>query len=255
MQSCHVKPTIRLALVCLAVALCFGCGKYKEELENQKQQIDRLHSEVQRLSENLGSLEKEKTRLGDDLKGLSDKNTGLQKEVGDLKKAQDAAEEDNTKLRKRNSELQDELESLKRQKADLEREVGELNKRLSEFGPPQKPAQAQPPTAGPQATAGQVSVPAGITPCDAVILYMKRSAAIIKLNQGEQRANLLKQLRREMSKSMKGAPAKAVKSADAWVKEMSATWDKRSDDSIYNLLTSRNAALDACGKKPEDAGF
>jgi phage-related tail protein len=246
---------MRVVLVCLAVALCFGCG-YKDELERQKQQVDRMHSEVQRLSETLGSLEKEKTRLGDDLKVLADKNASLQTEVADLKKAKDSSEADNAKLRKRNSELQDELDSLKRQKTDLEREVGELNKKLSESPPPQGSSQAQPPGSGPQAVPGKVSSgPPPPNPCDTVIVFMKQSAQIIKQNKGNQRTKRLAQLKQELAKSMEGAPPKAVKSAEAWVNELSATWDKRNDDSVYKLLTLRNAALEACGMKPQEVGF
>jgi len=256
MQSCHVRPAMRMALLCVAVSLCFGCGKYKEELEQQKQQVGTLQAQVQRLSETSASLDKEKSRLGDELKALSDKNASLQKEMADLKKVQNSQERETGELKKRNSELQDQLESLKRQKTDLEREVGELNQRLSELAPPEKPSQAEPSEKAPQVMPGPVSSAATPpTPCDAVIQYMKRSGEIVRLNKGDQREKLLKQLKQELAHSMKGAPAKAVKSADAWVKELSATWDKRHDDSVYNLLSLRNAALDACGKKPEDAGF
>jgi hypothetical protein len=54
---------------------------------------------------------------------------------------------------------------------------------------------------------------------------------------------------------MKGAPTQAVKSAHAWVNELSTSWDKPGEKTVYNLLTNRNAALDACGKTPDEAGF
>jgi len=247
----------KLCLVCLAVAVVSGCGRYKEDLENAKQQIDRLNSETKKLSEIAANLEKEKTRLNDELKLLSDKNAKIQQEVAELRRAKEALSKENADLKKRNSAIQEEATTLKREKSDLLRELEELKKRGGESAEPGKalaPGAAE--TTPRQTAKEQVSKPQEQSnPCDAVVEFMKRNGEIVRQHTGEERARLVEQVKRDYAARMRGAPERAIKAAEAWVSELISNWDKPKDDTVFNLITKRNAALEACKKNPEDAGF
>jgi len=247
----------KLCIVCLAVAVASGCGRYKEELESAKQQIDRLTSETKRLTEVAANLEKEKTRVSDELKLLSDRNAKMQQEMEALKKSRTALSDENIELKKRNSVIQDQLTSLKREKSDLLREVEELKKSAAESAQPGKRLDAGraetplEPGAGKQVSRPQEKV----TPCDAVIEFMKRSGEIVRQQKGEERTKSLQLVKQQYAPRMRGAPEKAVKAAEVWVNELSSSWDNPKDDTVFSLLIKRNAALEACNKKPEEAGF
>lgn len=247
----------KLCLVCLAVAVASGCGRYKEELENAKQQIDRLSAENKKLTEVAANLEKEKNRVSDELKLFSDRTSKMQKEMDEAKRAKAAVSEENAELKKRNSAIQEDLTSLRREKADLQRKVEELNKPAAESVQPGKRPEAGFAEMPQQPGAGkQVSKPQGkMTPCDAVIEFMKKSGEIVRQQKGEERTKSLQQVRQQYASRMRGAPAKAVKAAEVWVNELSSSWDNPKGDTVLSLLIKRNAALEACNKKPEDAGF
>ncbi|HTY25160.1 MAG TPA: hypothetical protein VMC85_18660, partial [Desulfomonilaceae bacterium] len=74
-RSASVRTIIRwsskLVLVCIAVILVSGCGRYKEELENAKQQVSNLTVENKKLTDLSASLNQEKGRLNDQIKELS----------------------------------------------------------------------------------------------------------------------------------------------------------------------------------------
>lgn len=247
----------KLCLVCLVVAVASGCGRYKEELENAKQQVDRLTAENKRLTEVAASLEKEKNRVSDELKLLSDKTSKIQKEMDELKRARAAVSEENAELKKRNSAIQGDLVSLRREKADLQRKVEDLNKRAAESVQPGRPPEASLAEMPQQPGAGKrVSKPQGKqTPCDAVVEFMKKSGEIVRQQKGEERTKSLQQVKQQYASLMRGAPEKAVKAAEVWINELSSSWDNPKGDTVLSLLMKRNAALEACNKKPEDAGF
>lgn len=257
MKSCNVNRSTRLLLVCLVVALCFGCGRYKEELDSAKHHIDELNGEIRRLTEANATLDKEKSRLGDEIKALSNKTVGLEKDVAELKKSKASLEDENAKLQKRSGELQEQMNSLDRQKTELEVQVQGLKKGIAELTPTEKPSQIETPEKAPGQMPGQSvsKLSEKLSPCDAVIEFMKRSGEIVRQHKGEQRKKMLQQVKEELVARMKEAPPKAVKAAEAWVKELTTYWDKPHEKFVYNLLTKRNEALDACGKTPEEAGF
>lgn len=247
----------RYLLVSLTMMLCFGCGNYREELESAKLQVDRLSSENRKMAEAAAGLEQEKMRLSDEVKQQSGKSDALRTELAALKKAKASTDDENSQLKRKIAELQNEITSLKLQKADLERERDELKK--INTGPVQEGS-----SRGKEQAGAGVPAPANraetkpsecLTPCDAVVAFMKRSEGIIRNNTGEQRRKLLEQVKRDMGEAMRGAPEKAVKAANSWVNELSRGWDKPGEDIVFKLLNKRNTVLDACGKKPEEAGF
>jgi len=247
----------KLLLVSLAVMLCFGCGRCKQDLETAKQQIDRLNAEVQKSNEVAAGIEKEKIQLRDELKTVSDKSAAAQNDLAEMKKARSSLEEQNAKLKKTNTELQDESNTLKRQKTDLEQQMEELKKRLPESPPLGRPSEILPggsdqgrPAGGPALRPHE-----NLSPCDAVVEFMKKSEGIVRQNRGDERKKLLAGVKEEYAPIMARAPAKAVKAAEAWVNELTSSWDQPGGDMVYRLLVKRNAVLDACGKKPQDAGF
>jgi hypothetical protein len=84
---------------------------------------------------------------------------------------------------------------------------------------------------------------------------MKNSGEIVRQHKGGERAKLLEGVKQVYASQMEGAPEKAKKAAEAWVSELSSSWDRPKDDTVYSLISKRNAAMAACGKKPQDAGF
>jgi outer membrane murein-binding lipoprotein Lpp len=235
----------------VSLLLVSGCGRHKEELESAKQQIEKLNSEIKKLTEEAARLNQEKSQLSEDFKTLSDKNTRMQRELDDLNKAKAALSAENTQIKKKNSEADQEIASLKREKAHLGREVEELNKRAAALAPPSKLPEATPTQRGPQSAKPLED----LSPCDAVLAFMKASEGIVRQQKGTERTKSLEQVKQEYAPRMKGAPAKAIKAAENWVKEGSKWWDESSSDSSSRLLQLRNTVLDACGKSPSGAGF
>jgi len=245
------------ALFCWAVILGIslimlsGCGRYKEELEGAKQQIQKLDAQVKTLTEETSRLKQEKSRLSDDLQAHSDKNTRVQRELDDLNKSKAALFAENSEIKKKNSASEQEIGSLKREKAGLSQEVEELKKRLAELAPPPKPPSTLPTAVSPQAAKPRQE----LSPCDAVLAFMKASEEIVRQQRGTERTKSLEQVKQEYAPKMKGAPEKAINAAENWVKEGTNFWDKPSEDSTFRLLKLRNTVLDACGKSPDEAGF
>ncbi len=241
----------RLSLVCLAVIVMSGCGKQKQELENAKQQIDRLNAETKSLTESFANLGKEKARLQESMKLLSEKNDALEREVAALKRAKASVEKENATLKAGNEEARKELESLKKERDDLKRELETLKK--SAAASPAVSAQPeQKVTAAEQSAA---KPPQATSPCAAVIHYMKKCEAIVRQYKGKERAKLLEQAKQESSPQMRGAPEKAIAAADRWVKEVARMWDKPREDSAFILLSNKDIVLKACHITPEQAGF
>ena len=224
-----------------------GCGRYKEELETAKQQIEKLNSDVKRLTDETARLNNEKSRLSEESKTLSEKNARMQRELDDLSKARAALSAENKEIKQKNSVAEQEIASLKSEKAGLAQEVEELKKRVAETtSPTAVPTEVRPQSA---------KQPEGLSPCDAVIAFMKASEGVIRQQKGKERAKSLEQIKQQYAPRMKGAPEKAVNAAENWVKEGSKFWDQTSDDSTFRLLQLRNSVLEACGKSPDAAGF
>jgi hypothetical protein len=84
---------------------------------------------------------------------------------------------------------------------------------------------------------------------------MKASEGIVRQHKGTERTKLLEQVRQQYAPRMKGAPEKAIKAAENWVKEGSKFWDQSGGDGVFSLLQLRNTVLEACGKSPDAAGL
>jgi len=248
----------RLWLVCLVFLALSGCGSYKDELASAKQQIEKLNGETMKLNEAVANLDKEKTRASNELKLLSEKDAELQKTLQEtldrLRKDHSALADKTSEIERKTAAMEGAVSSLRTDKAELVREVEKLKKRVAVLPEPKEPgseaAECPPDAKEPLSRARET-----LTPCDALIEFMKTSRAIVQGNKGEDRAKLLQQARRDYASRLREAPAKAVKAAESWVEELSASWDKTHNDTIFNLIKKRNAALEACGKKPQDAGF
>ena len=234
-----------------------GCSRYKEELEGAKQQIEKLNAEVNRLTQETARLKEETSRLSDESKALADKNTRMQQDLDGLNKAKAALSTENKDLQKKNKAAEEEITSLKGEKARLAKEIEELKKRVAQMAPPPAPPMpSTPPVTMPTEVGPQsAKQPGELNPCDAVLAFMKASEAVVRQQQGTERAKSLDQVQQQFAPKMKGAPEKAIKAAENWVKEGSKFWDKSTDDSTFRLLQLRNAVLDACGKAPNEGGF
>jgi chromosome segregation ATPase len=238
-------------ILILSLLMVSGCGRYKEELESAKQQIQKLSSDVERLTGEVARLNQEKSRLSDDSKVVSDKNARMQRDLDDLNKARGALSAENKELQKKNKVAEEEIASLKLEKASLAKEIEELKKRVTQLAPtPTSPA-GMPTGVGPQSA----KQPEELSPCDAVIAFMKASEAVVRQQKGTERTKSLEQVKQQFSPKMKGAPEKAIKAAENWVKEGSKFWDQTGGEGVFSLLQLRNIVLDACGKSPDAAGF
>jgi len=238
-------------VVSVLLLMVSGCSRYKEEFENAKQQVDKLNSEVTRLTEEAARLNQDKIRLSNDLNALSDKNTRMQRELDDLNKAKATLSAENKEARQKNSAAEQEIASLKTEKIRMAREIEELKKRVAEMiSPPKSPAT---PTEAGTRGAKQSEEP---SPCDAVVAFMKASEGVVRQQKGEERTKSLEQIREQYAPKMNGAPEKAIKAAEEWVKEGSRFWDDSSaDDAVLRLLQLRNSVLNSCGKTPREGGF
>jgi len=238
----------RLIILMPAILLVSGCGSYKEELEAARQQIVKLNSENSRLNEETGRLNQEKNRLTEESKIIMEKNAQLSREVGALIKAKASITSENKDLRDRNTAAEEQIASLRTEKEKLAKDIEGLKKAAIE------PTQLSSPLA-PDPVAPQGKKTGEMSPCDAVIAYMKASQPIIRQLKGTERAEALERLKQQYAPGMKGAPENAVKAAENWVQDVGKFWDQSKDDAAFTLLRLRNTVLGACGKSPDEAGF
>jgi hypothetical protein len=237
--------TVLLSVLLLMIS---GCGR--KELEDAKQQIDKLTAENKKLTELSASLDNDKNRLNQELKTLSDKNSRMQRELDQLNKSRATLSDENKKLKEKSSAIEQEIASLKSEKSRQAQEIEDLKKRLNDLAPPSKSPALIPGEIGPQG-----SQPKELSPCDAIIEFMKVSEQVVRQQKGNERARSLDQVHKQYSPRMKGAPQKAIKAAEDWVKEGTKFWDQSPDDAVFRLLQLRNTVLNACGKSPDSAGF
>jgi hypothetical protein len=177
----------------------------------------------------------------------------MQGELDDLNKAKASLFAEIKEIKKKDSQAEEEIASLKSEKVRLVQEIEELKKRVADLAPrPISPAPVPVPTEVDPGSAKQREEP---NPCDAVIAFMRASEAIVRQQKGTERTKSLELVKQQYAPRMKGAPEKAIKAAEDWVKEGTNFWDKSSDDSTFRLLQLRNTVLDACSKSPSGAGF
>jgi myosin heavy subunit len=249
LELTSLSGLLRLAVIfTISLLMVSGCGR--KELEDAKQQINNLTAENKKLTELSASLDNDKNRLNQELKTLSDKNSRMQRELDELNKSRATLSDENKKLKEKNSAIEQEIASLKSEKSHQAQEIEGLKKRVAELAPPQKAPALIPSEIGPQS-----SKPKELSPCDAVIEFMKTSEQVVRQQRGAERSRSLEQVKKQYNPRMQGAPAKAIKAAENWVKEGAKFWDESPDDAVLRMLELRNTVLDACGKSPDSAGF
>lgn len=243
-----------IVIVSTSLFLAVGCGRYKEELESAKQQVQKLDSEVKKLSEEVAGLNQHNTRLSGDVKNLSEKNAQIQQELNQANQARAALSGENKEMQKKSKAADEEISTLKREKANLTKEVDELKKQAAEMIPSQKSPGSLMPQARPQSKQQLEK----LNPCDAVLAFMKACEGIVRQQRGPDRTRSLEQLKQLYGPRMQGAPERAIKASEDWVKEAGKLWDESasySSASTLRILELRNVVLEACGKLPGEAGF
>jgi hypothetical protein len=118
--------------------------------------------------------------------------------------------------------------------------------RLAELAPPPQSPAGVPTEIGPVAQAKEK-----LSPCDAVIEFMKESKGLITQQKGKEGAKSLKQIKKRYAPRMQGAPAKAVKAAEDWVKEGTKSWDHVSALNIRERNRLLDVVQNACGKSSD----
>ncbi|WP_157212280.1 hypothetical protein [Desulfomonile tiedjei] len=171
--------------------------------------------------------------------------------MDDLNKTKAALSGENKELKKKYGAVEEEISSLKTEKAKLTQEVEELKKRAANMVPSPGPLAAMPTEVTPE----KAKQPEELSPCDAVLAFMKASERVVRQQKGGERTKALEQVKQQYAPKMKGAPEKARKAAQDWVKEGTKFWDKSSDESSFRLLQLRNTVLETCGKSAREAGF
>lgn len=247
----------RVLLATLVVVIASGCGRYKQDLDEAKQRIENLTAENKRSSEIIANLEQDKRRLTEESQAVDTKVDTLRRELGDLEKSKVALSEEISELKKRNAELLADVNSLRREKTDLSRQIEELKPRAADSAKRtiQTPS-ARPDERTPLIGAGPKMPKAAenMSPCEALQAFMEASEQMVRSYKGGQRIDMLEKVKHEYAPRIKGAPEKAIRNAQAWVDELSSSWDKTRNDTVFNLLIRSNAVADACKKSPSDAG-
>jgi len=167
--------TVLLSVLLLTFS---GCGR--KELEEAKQQISNLTAENQKLSELSAGLNRDKNQLNEQIITLTDKNSNLQRQLDDLNRTRATLSDENKKLKDKIGLMEEELARLNKEKAAHAEEIEEYKRRLAESTPTSKPSVPAP---GPMRATG---VPEeNLSPCDAVIAYMKESEQVIRQQRGK----------------------------------------------------------------------
>ncbi len=244
------------ALICWALVVTIllfmvsGCGRYKEELETTKGQVDKLGSEVKRLTEQADRLNQEKNRISGDLQIITEKNLRMQQELERLKGTNATLSAENKEVRQKNNAAEREIASLKREKTDLTLLLEELKKHVVDVVPPKTRAAMQT-----QVGSRTPKQQEELSPCDAVVAFMRVGSNIVKNQKRAERMKLLEEIKQQYAPKMYGAPEKAIKAAEDYVQERIILWDKSRDDTVFRLLQLRKTVGEACGKSQDELDF
>jgi len=248
---------MRLLLATLVVVIVSGCGRHKQDLDEAKQRIDNLTAENKRYSEIIANLEKDKRRLTEERQAVDTKIDTLRRELRDLEKSKVALSEEISELKKRNGELLADVNSLRREKADVSQQIEESKPRTADSVKRTiQTASDRPDERTPLIGAGPKMPKSAenMSPCEALQAFMDASEQMVRSYKGGQRTDMLEKVKHEYAPRIKGAPEKAIRNAQAWVDELSSSWDQMRNDTVFNLLIRSNAVADACKKNPSDTG-
>lgn len=267
------RSRLGLAIVLVAALVAGGCGRYKEELESAKATVQRLTSENRLLTQKVNQLEEEEKKSAKDLQSLEEQSSKLRVESEKLAKKNDSLSKKIEELNVANNQLKKQLAELKQVNQDLTQKVEELKQAQTALeSPPMTPTEPAPASAPtqvgppePASTPAQMTEPLPAaeakkeqttsTPCDAMIVYMRKCADAIRRLTGDERTRALQALEKEYAAKLSEAPQEAIRAAKSWVAALSAGWDKTSDDTVFKVLDHRDKALKACGTTASEAGF
>ena len=233
----------------IPVLLTSGCVS-KEDLEKAESKLSKVTTENKELSDQIAGLQQEKTRL-------TDESAQGKKEIKDFKVEIDKLKLMNTAIEKRSQKLGEDFETSKQENVKLTTDLKSATKEIEEL----KKRIADLPAKGPEQPFQQVSAQPvvkpneNLTPCDAVLEFMRASAQVVRSSKGDERNKALNKLKTDYAEKWSGAPKKAIDSAQAWVKELSRSWDKHNEDTVLQLLKHKKSVLKACGKDDSEAGF
>ena len=233
----------------LSLALLTSCENDKKNLEKAKTQISELKAKNKQLSDLKGRLEAENSALAQEMAQIRDKSASMGAELDQFKKNLSDLTQKNEALQKKNDVATAEVVQLKKQKDELTAKISDLNKKVNP-SPEQINKFGQPGGQQPQIKEGKE-----LSPCEALIEYMRKCHSIIEnFKAGERKAKLEETLKAYQTK-MNEVPPPGKKAAIDWVKELGRSWDRRHDDNTPRLVRLKNAALKACGKTSSEAGF
>jgi septal ring factor EnvC (AmiA/AmiB activator) len=237
-----------IILMCLSLAILTSCETDKKNLEKAKAEISELTAKNQQLADVKGHLETDKSALTQEIAQLKDQNVALGAERDQLKNNISELVRKNEAIQKKSEQTDAEVTKLKKQKDELMAKIVDLNKKstpnpdhVNKFGDSDK-----------QTLLNQQS---NLTPCDALIEYMRKCRSIVENYKGGERKSKLEETRISYAAKMTEAPVAGRKAAIEWVKELNRSWDRHPDDNAPRLVRFKNAALKACGKTAAEAGF
>lgn len=247
-----LKAPVGMMFMLLAGLLVSGCGM-QQELETAKQNVERLTAENRKFSEIIADLTQGKNKLTEEIAALEAKNRNLTDEVARTQKADQALSKENSELKRKQNDCRNELANLQKDKTSLNDQLDQLKKQLES---PDRTSIGD--SAGQQSLEASRQSPKpreALNPCDSVLEFMRKTEEIVRRVKGEQRTKQLKDLKQEYAARLNAAPEKARKASLQWVAELERSWDKPDDNTVFNLLSKRNAVLEACEKDPSSLGF
>jgi septal ring factor EnvC (AmiA/AmiB activator) len=244
-----------LALACLVPFAFSGCGKCRDELDQAKREVEGLTSANKQLTETVSTLETEKSGLDQEVKRLREKNESLDKDLDNLKKAHAQIVKEKAHFEDRSKAMQQEVLSLKKANDDLQKQAAQLKDESTPSTGLMKDQATAPRESQLKPDIAQLEKRAEMDPCDALVEYMQKVGAMIRVATKEERSQRLEQIKKEYGGRMEKAPKEAKAAAESWVTELVQGWDKPGDDIVFNLIRKRDNALKACKKDPDEAGF
>lgn len=251
-KSFNLSRIFRCSVALGLLLLTFtGCANYKDDLDKAKQIIDNQTNEIKMLNDQIARCEADKKAAESNLKSVSEKNVLLRQDLENLNKTKDAMSSENREIRGKLKEANDHIVTLKQEIAQLSEKADKLQTRLSDISSPPKTTEASRAETEMQSIKPQSQS----NPCDEVIFFMKASEEVIRQLKGKERSQSLQQIKEKYAPRMKGAPDRAIRAAEEWVRAGVEIWDKPSDDSTYKLIKFKNIVLEACGKTAADLGI
>ncbi len=237
-----------IVVMCLSLAMLASCGTDKKNLEKARTEISDLTAKNQKLSDANGALANEKSALTQEVAQLKDQNLAKVTELDHLKKNLSELLQKNEALEKKADQAGAAVAQLKKQKDELTAKIVELNKKATPNPDHVNKFEGSD-------EQGQLVNEANLSPCDALIQYMRKGRSIIEGYKAEERKSKLDEVRTSYAARLIEAPAAGRKAAIEWVKELNRSWDRHRDDATPRLVRLKNAALKACGKTAAEAGF